>query len=155
MPAASSKSLASAPTATSRSTVVIPHRLLPSSGIVVCRGDGGAFCCVDVIAAPQGDGRVALGVCPETKRDQQAVKVRQRRDGDPWRADLHLRAGNCVQHPGRDHRHHTGRYFDIDHVTAGAAFATLPAQLAPIQRMPPIMDNDLLPDMGRMALQWP
>jgi DNA invertase Pin-like site-specific DNA recombinase len=64
MPAASSKSLASAPTAASRSTVVIPHRLLPSSGIVVCRGDGGAFCCVDVIAALQGDGqRLVAWLC--------------------------------------------------------------------------------------------
>ncbi len=41
----------------------------------------------------------------------------------------------------------------MDHVTAGAAFATLPTQLAPIQRMPPIMDDDLLPDMGRMTLR--
>lgn len=41
----------------------------------------------------------------------------------------------------------------MDHVTAGAALATLPTQLAPVQRMPSIMDDDLLPDMGRMTLQ--
>ena len=152
MPAASSSSLASAPTAASRSTVVIPHRLLASSDIVVCRGDGGAFCCVDLIAAPQGDGRVALEVCPETKRSQQAVQLRQSRDRDTRRADLHVRAGNCVQHPGRDHCHHTGRYFDMDDVSARASLTTLPTQLAPIQRMPPIVDDDdFILDMGRMT----
>jgi hypothetical protein len=149
--AASSSSLAKARTAALRSIVVIPHKLLLSSAIVVCRGDGGAFCCVDLIAVPQGDGRVALEFCPETKRGQQAVQVRQSRDRDTRRTDLHVCAGNCVQHPGRDHCHHTGRYFDMDHVTAGAALATVPTQLASIKRMPSIMDDDLLLDMGRMT----
>jgi len=81
------------------------------------------------------------------------VQIRQSRDRDTGHADLHVRAGNCIQHPGRDHCHHTGRYFDMDHVTAGAALATLPTQMAPVQRMPSIMDDDLLPDMGRMTLQ--
>ena len=82
------------------------------------------------------------------------MQIRQSRDRDARHADLHVRAGSGVQHPGRDHCHHTGRNFDMDHVTAGAALATLPPQLAPIQRMPPIMDDDdLLPDMGTMTLQ--
>ena len=39
-------------------------------------------------------------------------------------------------------------------MTTGAAFATLPTQLAPIQRVPSVMDDDdLLRDMGRMTLQ--
>ena len=37
------------------------------------------------------------------------------------RADLHVRAGDCVQRPGRDHHHPAGHYLDTDHVTTSGA----------------------------------
>ena len=95
--------------------------------------------------------RVALEVCPETKRGQQAVQISQRRSRDAGRADLHARAGSRVQHPGRDHRDDAGRHLDMDHVTAGAALAVVPTKPAPAERMPPVVNDDLLPDMGRMT----
>ncbi len=41
----------------------------------------------------------------------------------------------------------------MDHVAASAALAVVPAQSAPVQWVPPVVDDDLLPDMGRMTLE--
>ena len=155
MPAASNNSLARAPTAVSRSAAVIPHSLLPSSAIVVWRSGFGAFCCAGFIAAPQGDGRVALGVRPETKRSQQAMQVGQRRNRSAGRADLHASTGDQVQHPGGHHHDNARRHSDMNHTMTGPALTGVTVQPTPVKRVPPVMDDDLLPDVGRMTQGWP
>ncbi len=83
------------------------------------------------------------------------MQVGQRGGGDARRADIHVGAGSRIQHPGRDHHNHAGRRFNMDHVPARPALAVVPAQPATVQRMPPVVDDDLLPNMGRMTLDWP
>jgi hypothetical protein len=39
----------------------------------------------------------------------------------------------------------------MDQFTGSAVLTVVLANAAPIQRMPAIMDHDLLPDMGRMT----
>ena len=99
--------------------------------------------------------RVALEVCPETKRGQQAVQVGQRRERSAGWADLHARTGDRVQHPGRHHHDNARRHFDMNHVITGSALTVVTAQSAPVKRVPPVVDDDLLPDMGRMTLGLP
>jgi hypothetical protein len=79
------------------------------------------------------------------------MQVGQRDSGNARGADLHARTGSRVQHPGRNHRDHAGGYLNVNHVTASTALTIVPAQPAPVQRMPPVMDDDLLSDMGRMT----
>jgi len=79
------------------------------------------------------------------------VQVSQRRRGDASGADLHARTSNRVQHPGRNHRDDARRHFNVDHITLGMALTVMTAQSAPAQRVPPVIYDNLLPDMGRMT----
>jgi len=81
------------------------------------------------------------------------MQLGQRRDGHARRADLHARAGDRVQHPGGDHHDDARRHLDMNHVAASASLTVVPAQPASAQRMPSIVNDDLLPDMGRMTLE--
>jgi hypothetical protein len=97
------------------------------------------------------DTRVVQEDSPESLIRQQPIQIRQCRDGDQRGADLHAGARGPIDHPGRDHDRHARPAFDDDHVGAAALLAVNPAQTAPMQRMPAIMDFDLIPDMGRMT----
>ncbi|MDF2974623.1 MAG: hypothetical protein K0R61_5073 [Microvirga sp.] len=70
------------------------------------------------------------------------------------KADVHPCADDWIQHPCLYGRDHSRRRFDMDKFTGSAVLTVVPANAAPIQRMPAIMDHDLLPDMGRMTLRW-
>jgi hypothetical protein len=78
------------------------------------------------------------------------MKIAQRRQRDLWRTNPDARAIHRVELPGRQDRHRASHQLDM-HELARCTSLTLDATCtAPIQRMPTIMDNDILPDMGRM-----
>jgi len=56
-----------------------------------------------------------------------------------------------IEHPRCHDDDDAGRHFDVSDVTTGAALDMLAPHTAPIKRMPPIEDFNLLPDMGRMT----
>jgi hypothetical protein len=79
------------------------------------------------------------------------VQIRQGRHCNSGQADLHAHAGSRVKHPGRDDDYDAGRHFNMDHITLSPALAVVTPQLPPVQRMPPVMHDDFLLDMGRMT----
>jgi len=95
---------------------------------------------------------IGRGASPETKRGQQMMQVGQRGDCHPRGAHLHRRAGHSVEHPGRHHGDDAGRRLDMDDLAASPLLAVVPPKPPPMQRMPAIMDDDLITDMGRMTL---
>jgi hypothetical protein len=78
----------------------------------------------------------------------QCAEGRQR---DARRADLQARAIDGVKLPRRQDRHGAGRQLHVHDITGCAPLALNTTHAPPVQRMPAIMDYDILPDMGRMA----
>ena len=58
-------------------------------------------------------------------------------------------AGSSI-HAGRDDRDHAGRRLDVHEATGETVLAVVPPDAPPVQRMPAVVNHDLLPDMGRM-----
>ena len=98
-----------------------------------------------------GDVRTAPGASPGTTLDQQTVQVGERRHRHTRRAELHPGTGDRVEHPRRDDRDHAGRHLDVHEATGETILAVVPPDAPPVQRMPAVMNHDLLPDMGRMT----
>ena len=95
--------------------------------------------------------RTVPGASPGTTLDQPLVQVSERRHRHARRTELHPGAGDRVEHPRRDDRDHAGRRLDVHEATGEAILAVLPPDAPPVQRMPAVVDHDLLPDMGRMT----
>jgi hypothetical protein len=81
---------------------------------------------------------------------QKIVEVAQSRQRDPRLPNLHADAGRGIEHPRRHHHHDPRGDLEMDETPRHPVLATLNAKLAAVQRMPSIMNDDLLPDMGRM-----
>jgi hypothetical protein len=60
-------------------------------------------------------------------------------------------AGDRVEHPRRDDRDHAGRHLDVLEAAGETILAAVPPDAPPAQRMPAVVNHDLLPDMGRMT----
>jgi hypothetical protein len=84
------------------------------------------------------------------------MQVDQRRHSHARRADLHSGAGDRIKHPCRHHGNDAGRRFDVNEMTGEALFAVMPPDATPRERVPTVVNDDLLPDMGRMTgrLRW-
>jgi hypothetical protein len=78
-------------------------------------------------------------------------KIDQCGSCNPRRANLHSGAGNRVQHPCRNDRNHAGCRLYVDNVTSGTLLAIMATDATSIQRMPLVVNNNFLPDMGRMT----
>ena len=98
-----------------------------------------------------GGVRTAPGALPGTTLDQQMVQVGEGRHRHARRAELHPGAGDRVEHPRRQDRDHAGRRLDVHEATRAAILAVLPPDAPPVQRMPAVVDDSFLPDMGRMT----
>ena len=152
MPAASSSRLASLAREVRRSAGVIPRSLAESNGMLSWRGaagrstNGGVFTLLLL-----DDRRTVRGALSETVLDQQPVQFSQRRYRDPRRTQAHSGTGSGIEHPCRHDDDDAGRHFDVNDFAAGALLDILTPNAAPIQRVPAVMDLDLLPDMGRMT----
>jgi len=79
------------------------------------------------------------------------MQISQRGRRHTWFADLHANAGDWIQHPRRHHRDDTRRALDMDHITSSPPLHIMSTSPAPIKGMPTVVDNDVLPDMGRMT----
>ncbi len=97
------------------------------------------------------DGHFVLGASPETVINQQEMQISECRHGHTRFAEFHPRAGDGIQHPFRDHRDHPWSRFKMNKTARGPLLAIVPADPAPMERMPAVMDDDFLSDMGRMA----
>jgi hypothetical protein len=82
----------------------------------------------------------------------QCAEGRQR---DTRRTDLQAGAIDGVKLPRRQDRHSAGRQLHVHDITGYAPLALNTTHAPPVQRMPPIMDYDFLPDMGRMTARLP
>jgi hypothetical protein len=85
---------------------------------------------------------------------EKSMQVDQRRRAHARRADLHATAGNRIQHPSRQGYKFARRQFDMDDLTTRALLAILPTQPPPKQRVPAVVNFDLLRDMGRMNVRF-
>ena len=81
---------------------------------------------------------------------EQPLKFLQGRQPYAWFTQSHARANGCVQHPSRHDRDDTGGQFYVDDGAASALLTIETPNLAAIHGMPPVLDDDFLPDMGRM-----
>ena len=97
------------------------------------------------------DDGIVPGASSETALGQELMQLNQRRHCNARRTQLHSCAGGGIQHPGRHHDSHAGRHLDMKDVAAGAPLNVLTANATPIQRVPPVMNFNFLPDMGRMT----
>jgi hypothetical protein len=97
------------------------------------------------------DGQIVPGASSETALGQQLMQFGQCRYHDARRAQFHSGAGGAIQHPCRHHDDDAWRHRDVNNFAAGAPLDTLAPDAASIERVPAIMDLDLLPDMGRMT----
>lgn len=113
--------------------------------------DGGAGLGGFAMMLLLGDVRTAPGASPGTTLDQQLVEVSQRRHRHARRAELHPSAGDRIEHPRRNDRDHTGRHLDVHEATGETILAEVPPDAPPVQRMPAVVNHNLLPDMGRMT----
>jgi hypothetical protein len=113
--------------------------------------DGGAGFGGFAMMLLPGDVRTAPGASPGTTLDQQMMQVGEGRHRHARRAELHPGAGDRVEHPRRDDRDHAGRHLDVHEATGEAILAVLPPDAPPVQRMPAVVNDSLLPDMGRMT----
>jgi hypothetical protein len=101
------------------------------------------------------DDGIVPGASSETALGQELMQLNQRRHCNARRTQLHSCAGGGIQHPGRHHDNHAGRHLDMKDVAAGAPLNVLTANATPIQRVPPVMNFNFLPDMGRMTRRLP
>jgi hypothetical protein len=97
------------------------------------------------------DGRIVRGASSDSVLDQQLAKVTQRRYRHARRAERHSGTGGRIEHPGRHHDDHTGGHFDVDNLATSAPLHILAPKPSPIERVPPVPNFNLLPDMGRMT----
>jgi len=93
---------------------------------------------------------IGRGGSPETKRAQQMMQVDQGGGRRNRSAHPHPRADRGIEHPARDHRDDARRRLHMDDLAANPPLAVVPPQPPAMQRMPAIVDDDLMPDMGRM-----
>jgi len=83
--------------------------------------------------------------------DEQMMKLEQRRYRHTWRADrCHTGARDGVQHRCGDRCDHAGHCLNVNNLPGGALCAVVSPDVAPIERLPPVMNFNFLPDTGIM-----
>jgi hypothetical protein len=87
--------------------------------------------------------------------DKQLMQFSQGRDRHPRRPQLHPGTSGGIEHPHCDDHDVAGRHLDMNNLAAGAPLDVLASNSPPIQRMPAVMNLNLLPDMGRMTVRLP
>ena len=76
------------------------------------------------------------------------MQFSQARDRHPRRPQLHPGTSEGIEHPCRYDQDVAGRHLDMDNFTGCAPLDILSSNPASIQRVPAVMDLNLLPDMG-------
>ena len=92
-----------------------------------------------------------IGTCsPESEGVQQPIEIGQASDIHHRRAKRHRRANSGSKHPRGKDDCHTRFSLDNHNFSSIPPFSVELSNPAAMQRMPAIMDFDLLVDMGRM-----
>ena len=90
---------------------------------------------------------------PRFAGDQQLMQGTERRQRDLRRANLESHAIDRIELPRGQDRHDPWRQLDMHEFTRRASLHFDARRVPPMQRMPAILDHDLLPDMGRMTVR--
>ena len=70
-------------------------------------------------------------------------------------AQTHPATRDRIEHPRGHHDDIPGIGLDVNELARGAHLAVVAAHSTPVEWMPPILDHDGLPDMGRMTVRLP
>lgn len=81
---------------------------------------------------------------------QQPIEIGQAGDVDHRRANGHRCASRGIEHPGGDDDRYARFGLNDGNVSARAAFDVQLPDFAAVQRVPAVMDLNILVDMGRM-----
>src|SRR5262249_6301514 len=131
----------------------IPRSLTESSAMLSWRGtvDDWAGAGRFLILLPLDDSVIVSGALSEPAFNQQMMKLEQRRYRHTRRADrCHTGAGDRVQHPCGDRRDDAGHCLNVNNLPGDALFAVVSPDAVPKERVPPVINFNFLPDMGRM-----
>jgi hypothetical protein len=79
------------------------------------------------------------------------MQCAERRDRHLWCTDLEAGTIDRIDLPRRHDRHIARCQFDVYELARRAPLDLNAARASPTQRMPAIVDGDILPDMGRMT----
>src|SRR5271166_3225670 len=97
------------------------------------------------------DGRVFTGTCSsESEGLQQPMKISQTGKVDRRTAERLRGASDRIKHPGGEHDRHARFALNDGDLSSRSPFSVKLPDSPAIQRVPPVMDLYLLPDMGRM-----
>jgi hypothetical protein len=96
------------------------------------------------------DGDAIVAATLDAGLSEQPLQVQQRRGRCARFAQRHAHASCRIQHPRRHDRDDAGGEFYVDNRAARALLGVEPPNGAAIHWMPPVLDDDFLPDMGRM-----
>ena len=83
------------------------------------------------------------------------MQGQERAQGYLWKADLEASAKDRVELPRRHDRDDARHQLDVDKLSRCTPLALNATRTAPKERMPAIVDHDILPDMGRMTARLP
>lgn len=83
------------------------------------------------------------------------MQIAERVSRHPASPDLHARARDWIEHPGCNHGDDTWLRLDLHETAGDTLLAAAEANPLPTERVPAIMDDDFLPDMGRMTGRLP
>ena len=87
----------------------------------------------------------------ESLGEKQVMQVNERAKRGAWATDLHADTGRWIEHPRRNSHEQAALHLNVHDYTACTVLNALNAKTATAKRMPTIMDNDIMPDMGRMT----
>src|ERR1700759_5587503 len=92
---------------------------------------------------------------PESEGSQQPIEIGQADDVDCRRAKGHRRTDRGIKHPGGNDDRYARFGLNDGNVSARAPFGVQLPDLAAMQRVPAVIDFNVLVDMGRMNPRWP
>ena len=93
---------------------------------------------------------VIAGACSETLRNEKLVELGEGGQRDPRRTEFHSGAGRRIEHPDGHLDDYTRLHLEQGKRTIYTVLEALKAETATEMGMPRIMDDAILPDMGRM-----
>jgi hypothetical protein len=97
------------------------------------------------------DGVAVRGEKPRFAGRQQLVQVAQRRQRDLRETDLDGSAIDRIELPGRNHRNDAGLELKMSNLPRSAPLTQNTTRAPAAERMPAILNDGILPDMGRMT----
>src|ERR1700675_1898807 len=139
----------------SRSAEATPSSRLLSNKKFICRLGAAAGNLRDLIAFLPNDCDIVPGVCGVGRTDQYPLQLDECGQIDARRADCHSSANHRIEHPTGDRYHDACRPLHAKKLARRSLLHATHQDLAAEIWMIPVVDFQLLPDMGRMNGQWP